>query len=150
MEVLTAVVIGLLAGFIGTVVMTVTETLDIRLTGREPSTVPGQVGVRVMGRDPEREPRLQGISTVVHWVHGISMGAVRGLLALTGLGAVAATVVHFVLVWGGDSLTYKLLGIAPMPWRWSGAELATDLFHKAVYALATGVAYVVLAEALAG
>lgn len=148
MEALAAILIGLMAGLIGTVVMTVTETVDIRVTGREPSTVPGQVGIKVLGRDPDQEPRLKGVSTTVHWLHGITMGALRGLLALTGLGAVLATVVHFVLVWSGDALTYKALGIAPMPWGWSRRELATDLFHKAVYAVATGVAYELLADAL--
>ncbi len=148
MEVVAAVLLGLLAGFIGTVVMTASEIIDIRVTGREPSTVPGQVGAKLLGRDPEREPRLQGISTTVHWLHGTTMGALRGLLALTGLGAVLATVIHFALVWGGDALTYKALGIAPMPWNWRGSELATDLFHKGVYAIATSGAYVLLAQAL--
>jgi len=145
MGILEAVLVGLLAGFIGTIVMTVSETVEMRLTGRPPSTVPGQVGAKTLGRDPNRVAHLERLSTGVHWLHGTSMGALRGLLALTGLGAVAATVVHYALVWGGDAATYRALGIAPAPWRWGAGELVTDLFHKGIYAVATGVAFVLLA-----
>ena len=100
MGILEAVLVGLLAGFIGTIVMTVSEMVEMRLTGRPPSTVPGQVGAKTLGRDPNRVAHLERLSTGVHWLHGTSMGALRGLLALTGLGAVAATVVHYALVWG--------------------------------------------------
>ncbi len=44
-------------------------------------------------------------------------------------------------MWPGDALLYKVLGISPWPWRWSVEELAPDVLHKAVYVVATGVAY---------
>lgn len=147
MSVATAILFGLAAGLVGTVVMTISETLESRVTAREPSTVPGQVGSKLLGRplDGDSPKRLNG---PVHWSHGILLGAVRGLLGLTGLGALAATVLHFIIVWGGDVLLYRALGIAPMPWHWKGQELATDLFHKGVYALATGVTFELLRNTL--
>ncbi|MFE9400132.1 hypothetical protein [Streptomyces flavidovirens] len=72
------------------------------------------------------------------------MGAVRGALALTGLGPVAATAVHYAVVWGGDVMLYRSLGIAPWPWKWQKQELATDLFHKGIYAIATGITFELL------
>jgi hypothetical protein len=48
---------------------------------------------------PRRTPDVvQRLNPIVHWIHGISLGAVRGLLDLAGLGALAATVVFYPLV----------------------------------------------------
>ena len=69
----------------------------------------------------------------------------RGLLWLAGLGPVAATAVHYAAVWGGDTLLYRSLGIAPWPWQSPGGEVARDLSHKGVYAVVTGVAFELLA-----
>lgn len=143
MSVLSALGVGLVAGLAGTVAMTISETVEMRATSREPSTVPGQVGAKLLGRsgDPESPKRL---NTPVHWLHGITMGAVRGLLGLTTLGPVLATVAHCGVVWGGDVLLYRGLGIAEWPWRWKRQELLADLFRKGVYAVVTGVTFELL------
>ena len=149
MEILEAVGLGLAAGVIGTGALTLAEKAEMRLTGRQPSTVPGQVGAKLLGRDPEANPSLvKRLDPIVHWGHGIGLGAVRGLLGVAGLGPVAATLVFFPIVWGGDAALYRALGIAPPPWRWTRGELATDLFGKGVLALATSGAYIVLARAV--
>jgi hypothetical protein len=145
MAVLEAIGLGLAAGAIGTAVLTAAERAEMRLTRREPSTFPGQVGAKLTGRDPDANPELvERLNPVVHWAHGISLGAVRGLLDVAGLGAVAATAVFYGLVWGGDAMLYRALGLAPAPWRWERRELLTDLYGKGVLALATSGAYVLL------
>ncbi|SES00429.1 hypothetical protein SAMN05216188_11959 [Lentzea xinjiangensis] len=140
MNVLGAVGVGLAAGLVGTAVLTISETVEARLTKREDSTVPGQVGAKLSGRgeNPVVVKRLNG---PVHWAHGITLGAVRGLIGLTPLGPVSATIAHYAVVWGGDVLLYRSLGIAEWPSKWQRRELVTDLFHKGVYAVATGVAF---------
>lgn len=149
MDVLTALGVGLGAGAIGTAALTIAETAEMRLTGRESSTVPGQVGARLVGRDPDaNEGLVARLNPVVHWAHGIALGAVRGLLDVAGLGAERATLAFYPLVWGGDAALYRALGIAPAPWRWGASELLTDLFGKGVYAVATSAAYIVLDQAL--
>lgn len=149
MDVLAAIGLGLLAGVAGTVVLTLAEKLQMRVSGREPSTVPGQVGAKLTGRDPEVHPQVaERLNPVVHWMHGIGLGAVRGLLDVAGLGFVPATAVFFVLVWGGDALLYRALGIAEMPWNWSRSDLLSDLWGKGAYAVATSAAYLALDEAL--
>jgi hypothetical protein len=71
----------------------------MRMTGRESSTIPGQVGAKLTGRDPQTHPAVvQRLNPIVHWIHGISLGAVRGLLDFAGLGALAATLVFYPLV----------------------------------------------------
>lgn len=129
---------GTLAGLVGAAVMTVSQRVDMAMSKRPPSTVPGQVAVRLLGRGDQGAQRL---SPVVHWGHGAAMGAVRGALGAAGLRGPAASAVFFGLLWSGDALLYRALGIADWPWRWTRTELATDLGHKAVYAVTTGVVY---------
>ncbi|WP_103349894.1 hypothetical protein [Amycolatopsis sp. CA-128772] len=146
MNVAVALGLGLVAGAVGTVVLTASETVEQRLTHREISNVPGQVGAALSGHRGD-EAAVTRLNTPVHWIHGITLGAVRGALGLTGLGAVAATAVHYAVVWGGDVGLYRSLSIAPLPWEWKRQELVTDLFHKGVYAVATGVAFELLRNA---
>ena len=138
-----AAIRGQLAGLVGTAVMTATQRLEMARTGRPASTVPGQVGVRLLGR-PEQD--AEGLSPAVHWGHGAAMGTVRGLLGAAGLRGPAATAVFFTVLWSGDAVLYKALGIADWPWRWGRAALVTDLGHKAVYAATTGLVYDALAR----
>ncbi len=136
---------GLLAGLVGTAVMTLSETAEMRLTGRQGSTVPGRVGAKLFGVRPKGDEELARLTARVHWGHGVLMGSVRGVLSLAGLTGLPATATHFALVWGGDALLYALLRVAPVPWRWEARELVTDLSHKGVYAAATGAAFDALA-----
>ncbi len=149
MAIVEAVGLGLAAGVVGTIALTIAETVEMRITGRESSTIPGQVGAKLSGRDPQTHPAVvQRLNPIVHWIHGISLGAVRGLLDFAGLGALAATVVFYALVWGGDALLYRTLGLAPAPWKWERRALLTDLYGKGVLALATSGAYILLDNAI--
>ena len=96
MEILEAVGLGLAAGAIGTIVLTLAEPIEMKVTGREPSTVPGQVGAKLAGRDPDADADaalVERLNPIVHWGHGVGLGAVRGLLDVAGLGPLAATLV---------------------------------------------------------
>ncbi len=145
-DVVRAAARGMLAGAVGTLAMTLTERLEMTISGRAPSTVPGQVGAHLLpGADPREESDVARLNGPVHWAHGISMGALRGALDGMGLRGPAASAAHFALLWTGDVALYRTLGIADAPWRWSGDELATDVLHKGVYAAVTGAVYDALA-----
>jgi hypothetical protein len=133
---------GMIAGLAGTIAMTLSERLEMAVSGREASTVPGQVGAHLLPRqDPNVASDVARLNTPVHWVHGISMGALRGALEQAGLRGPAASATHFALLWGGDAALYRALGIADVPWHWDADELASDLLHKGVYAAVTGAVY---------
>jgi hypothetical protein len=138
MRMSTALVLGMAAGVVGTAAMTLSQTLEMKITSREASAVPGQVGARLLGRSAEAAP--QQLNTPVHWAHGIAMGGVRGLLAQTALTPSAATALHFAAVWGGDVVLYRTLGIAQAPWQWETDDLVTDVLHKGLYCMITGAA----------
>lgn len=132
---------GAFAGLVGTAVMTVSQAVEGKVTGRAASTVPGQVGVQLLGGDKGDAARVRSLNPWVHWGHGIAMGAVRGLIGTSVENPAAATAAHFAGLWSGDVLLYQALGVAPPPWEWSPQELATDLGHKGLYALVTGATY---------
>lgn len=137
----------MVAGAVGTIAMTVSERLEMAVSGREASQVPGQVGAHLLpGKDPDSSSDVARLNSPVHWAHGISMGALRGALDLAGMRGPQASVVHFALLWGGDAALYRALGVADVPWRWEANELASDMLHKGVYAAVTGAVY----DALAG
>jgi hypothetical protein len=77
----------------------------------------------------------------VHWGHGIGLGVARAILE--DAGRRRATLAFFPIVWAGDAMLYRALGIAPWPWRWSRQDLATDLFGKGILAGVTSAAYIV-------
>lgn len=132
---------GALAGLIGTAAMTAAQTAEMRGTGRQPSMVPGQVAARLPGLEPADDDALARISTRMHWAHGATQGTVRALIGRLGLHGGAAAAAHFTLLWGGDVLLYRALGIAPWPWKWSAEELAPDVLHKGFYVAVTNRVY---------
>lgn len=133
---------GLAAGAVGTVAMTVSERLEMAVSGREGSQVPGRVGAHLLpGKDPQSASDVAQLNNAVHWAHGITMGALRGALDIAGVRGPQASLAHFALLWGGDAALYRALGIAEVPWRWTPDELATDMLHKGVYAAVTGAVY---------
>ena len=69
---------------------------------------------------------------------------VRGLLASTGISARAATAAHGAAIWGSAQVMLPALEVAPPVVFWAPQEIAIDLFHHTVYAIATGVAYELL------
>lgn len=132
---------GLAAGAIGTVAMTVSSTLEMKMRGREGSTAPSDAAGKVLGvqpRDPDGQKRF---STAVHWGYGTSWGAVRGLLGAAGMSGPTAALAHFGAVWGNALVMLPALDVAPPATEWGSKELGVDAFHHFVYALATSAAY---------
>lgn len=135
---------GIVAGVAGTAAMTLSQTVEQKLTKRPGSLVPAQVGAKLIEPEIETGAQAKKLNWAVHWGHGVTMGAVRGLLGATALSAAGASIIHFPLVWGGDVMLYAALGIAPAPWNWGGKELTTDLFHKFVLSAVTSAVFVAL------
>jgi hypothetical protein len=136
---------GLVAGFAGTAVMTVSSTLEAKLRGRKPSSAPARATAKALGiasfEDDVAAARFNDLS---HWGYGTGWGVVRGLLGATGMPARAATAAHGAAIWGSAQVTLPALEVAPPVVFWAPEEIAIDIFHHTVYAIATGVAYELL------
>jgi hypothetical protein len=125
--------------------MTVSSTLEARLRGRRPSTAPARATAKALGiaafEDDLATARFNDLS---HWGYGTGWGVVRGLLGSTGMSARAATAAHGAAIWGSAQVTLPALEVAPPVVFWHPEEIAIDLFHHAVYSIATGAVYELL------
>lgn len=138
----TACAKGLLAGVVGTVAMTLSSTIEMKLRGRGGSSAPEDAVSEVLGiEDFEDEDAEERFGTLAHWGYGIGLGAIRGLYAVTGMPSAAATAAHFVTVWGAELVMLPALDVSPPATEWGAGEIAVDAWHHGVYAVATGMAY---------
>lgn len=143
-SVVEAIVFGLLAGAIGTAVMTAAQVIEMKVTNRAPSGVPGEVGARLSGRQLDDLNHPGEFNQMMHWGHGTMMGSVRGLLAIPIGSWALATAVFFGLLWVGDVIIYRVLHITDWPWRWEADGLARDIGFKLLYVVATSAAFAAL------
>jgi hypothetical protein len=129
----------MLAGVAGTAAMTLSSTLEAKLSGRDSSSTPAEAVSEATGVEvtDESEPR---VNTLAHWGYGVGWGAVRGLLGLLPASEPLPTIGHFGLVWGAEQALLPALGVAKPTWRYGATATATDLMHHAVYAGATSAA----------
>ena len=138
---------GLAAGLVGTAAMTVSSTAEAKWRGRAFSHAPADATAKALGIKEFVSPRAYDrFSNLSHWGYGTGWGAVRGLLRAAGLRPAAATAAHGAAVWGNAQVALPALEVAPPVWMWPHEEVAIDLFHHAVYALATGLAYETIAR----
>jgi hypothetical protein len=132
---------GLAAGVAGTAAMTVSSTLEARMRHRSPSTTPARAATAVLGVAPVDDRGERRFNQIVHWGYGTVWGGVHGVLAASGIGTVAATVAHAGAVWGAEQAVLPATDVASTANQWQPSEVALDLFHHAVYAAATAMAY---------
>jgi hypothetical protein len=133
---------GLVAGFVGTAAMTVSSSLEARIRGRAASSAPARATAKILGiKEFEDDIAAARFNDLSHWGYGTMWGLARGLLGTTRLSPPAATAAHGAAVWGSAATTLPLLEVAPPFVFWGKKEVAIDLWHHAVYATATGLAY---------
>ena len=132
---------GLFAGAAGTAAMTVSSTLEMKLSGRAASQTPAQAAEAVLNVEPKDDDSEARFSSLVHWGYGTGWGGVRGLLASTGLPGPLATAAHLGLVWGAEQVVLPALDVSAPVFKYGGKATATNLLHHVVYATATGLAY---------
>jgi hypothetical protein len=137
---------GLVAGLLGTAAMTVSSTLEARLRHRKASSAPARATAKALGiREFDNDLAKARFNDLSHWGYGTGWGVLRGALGVAGVPAAKATAAHGAAVWGSAAVTLPALDIAPPFVFWGRAEVAIDLLHHAVYALATGAAYELIA-----
>lgn len=130
--------VGIAAGAVGTIVMTLGQKAEMAATGREPSTTPSKAVEEVSGVDLT-EQQEERASTPIHYAYGAALGA--GLAALDGVEEPARTMAFFAGAYGGGQLLLTQLDLAKPPHKQEAAELVTELGHHLVYAVSAGLAY---------
>jgi hypothetical protein len=131
---------GLIAGLAGTLAMTGSQMIEMKITKRKPSTAPADAVKKVLHIIPEPGSK-KTFSNEVHYVYGTSWGVVRGLLSLAGLTGFAATSIHLAAIWGTAITIEPKLNIAPPVTEWKPKDIAVDIFHHAVYTIVAGMVF---------
>jgi hypothetical protein len=128
---------GLAAGFAGTVAMTISQRIEMRVSGRPPSDLPARVAEGLLGISVRgRKRKLAGAAA--HWINNTSSGLSRAALGAAGLRGAPAAAGSMVLYFGGEALLFRSLGFPRAALR------PVDLLHAAVWATATSAAYELL------
>jgi hypothetical protein len=137
---------GLVAGFLGTAAMTVSSTVEARLRHRAASSAPARATAKALGiAEFENDLAKARFNDLSHWGYGTGWGVVRGVLGATGMPPAKATAAHGAAVWGSAAVSLPALDVAPPFVFWGPEEVAIDVFHHTVYAVATGMAYELIA-----
>jgi hypothetical protein len=136
---------GVVAGAAGAAVMTVGEKLEQRLTGRPDSYVPARVLERLTGLSERPEQQARGHNLAMHYGQGAVLGVLRSVMARAGLRGPVSSAKFAVVRLTNDQILENVTGVGAPPQTWPRPELAVDVLHKAVYAVATGL----VADALA-
>lgn len=156
---------GLIAGFAGTVAITISQMIEMQITGRQMSDAPVEVGGKVLGVEPRGESRLEKekelaqdrrgtpqtteeveenkerFSQLMHFGYGTGWGVYRGALDLAGIHGALADAALFGGIWGTAQVMLPgMTGSQPIT-KWSAKQIAIDVFHHAVYAAAAGLVY---------
>lgn len=132
---------GLLAGLAATAAMTVSQMIEMKITKREPSNAPVKVAEETVGAKPASENDEQKLSQEIHWSYGTTWGIARGIIGLTGLKGIPATLVHFGAVWGTALIMLPKYKVSKPVTEQKPNEIAIDALHHAVYAVTSGLVY---------
>ena len=132
---------GLLAGLTATAAMTLSQMIEMKITKREASDSPVKVVADTVGAKPVSEEDKPKLSQEIHWSYGTAWGVARGLIGLTGLKGLPATLLHFGAVWGTALIMLPKHDAAKPINEQEPKEIAIDALHHAVYAVTAGLAY---------
>jgi hypothetical protein len=149
---------GIAAGVAGTAVMTAYQLAVAKSQGKPLATPvphrwadappPAQVAKKAAdavghgGRFTREHVPL--LTNAMHWLYGVSWGAVYGLAAHEDTDAIPGGLLFGSGVWAAAYAELVPLGIYEAPWKQSKEELALDWSYHAVYGLAVAAAYAAL------
>ena len=132
---------GLLAGLAATTAITISQMIEMKITGRKPSDATLKVATETTGVKPANEAQKEKVSQEVHWAYGTSWGIARGIIGLAGLKGAPAALLHFAAIWGTSLVMLPSYKVSPPINEEEPQAVAIDAMHHAVYAIAATLAY---------
>ena len=132
---------GVLAGLAGTAAITVSQLIEMKLTDRKPSTAPVKAVSKVLDVKPVNKDSKDKVSQEIHWTYGTLWGIPRGVMAMVGLSGWPATALHFTAIAGTAMTMLPNLELAPPVVEQEPKDIAIEVLHHAVYAIAAGLVY---------
>lgn len=149
MEIITLIILGLIASFAGTVVMTISQEIEIKIRKRPISYTPAIAVFNILRIDFEPVPiKMKGVlSYLVHFGYGTFWGFLPSLLYLFDVTKFSYLfITFFMVVWIQGLVVIPLLKIAGPPWTWGIKSIAIEIFHKFIYSFGTIYTFLFLVE----
>ena len=131
--------LGATSGLVGVAAMTLGEKLEQSLTGRPNSYVPARALRGLLGLATSDAARPAGWNHAMHWSTGATLGALRGVWAVTGLRGPVVNAWHAATRLAFDQTVENATGGGASPRSWPTQELVVDVLHKTVYSFVTGM-----------
>ena len=147
MGVVTLFITSFVAGFLGTVVMTVGQEIQIRITKRPISYTPAIAFFKIFRLEFDAlSSQAKGVASyAVHFVYGTVWGFPLAFFYLFGFTDFILTlIIYFLIVWVQGLITVWILRIAGPPWTWGLKANLMEFFFKALYATASLSFFVIL------
>ncbi len=138
--------IGIVAGLVGTAVMTAAQMIEMKFSGREPSDTPYKALKKTFGIEAQTKEDKEFLTNATHFAYGTTWGIPRGLLATFGAKGIPGTSAHFGAVWGTELSLLPAMDVAEPVTEWKPKAIAEDALFHAIYAVATGVTADALAK----
>lgn len=132
---------GLIAGLAGTAAITLSQTIERKITGKPTSFAPGDAASKALDIEASKMETRKKFSDEVNWVYGTSWGAVRGMLSLFGLKGFPATAIHWTAIFYTAITIEPDFEVAPPINEWSKTDLAMFALHHVIYAAAAGFVF---------
>lgn len=136
---LVAAAQGAMCGAVGVAAMTLGEKVEQTITRRPNSYVPARALLTLLGRAPGDDERPWLWNHAMHWGTGATLGALRGVWAVTGIRGGCANAWHTVTRLAFDQTVENATGAGAPPASWPLREQLVDVAHKAVFSTVTGI-----------
>jgi len=130
---------GLIAGLAGTAAMSLSQRIEMALTGRQPSATPAEALCLLLGFETRSEAEEQRLAEEAHWAYGTAWGL--GHAVLRPIPEPARGLVFLGAVWGAGVALLTATRLSPPPTQWTTQSLLSDIAHHAVYVAAGSAAY---------
>jgi hypothetical protein len=132
---------GIVAGLAGTVAISISQMIEMRISRRKPSTTPADAAGKVLGVKPRDEAGKARFANVVHWGYGTAWGLARAALGGPRRGRFWAPLAHLAAVQAVAMLMLPALKVAPPATQWGAGEISKEVLHHVVYASAADATY---------
>jgi hypothetical protein len=132
---------GLIAGLVGTAAITLSQTIERKITGKPTSFAPGDAASKALDIEASKMEARKKFSDEVNWVYGTSWGSARGILSLFGIKGFPATAIHWVAIFYTAITIEPDFEVAPPINEWSKKDLAMFALHHVIYAATAGFVF---------
>ena len=132
---------GLIAGLVGTAAITLSQTIEKKITGKPTSFAPGDAASKALDIEASKMEARKKFSDEVNWVYGTSWGSARGMLSLLGIKGLPATAIHWAAIFYTAITIEPDFEVAPPINEWSKKDLTLFALHHVIYAATAGFVF---------